>query len=145
MIKNTLSIIFLIALTSCISNQDLRAINSSLSQATYTTVISGVEGGGLGIIFQAKFLLKENNIKTDSMWVNDKRMATEITQVKDTVFISSFYFEEGNPESVDNRMPRSTFFDADIYKGEIRVFIEGQPFKINIEEFTRKETLPLPM
>lgn len=133
--------------TACNSSQQLDELKKAQTSATYYHWVSGVSGGGKGMMFMAKFTTPETSIQSDSMWVNEVALPSEVTRVGDTLFTSGFYFLKGNPEaqSEEERMPSNSFLNASEYQGKLRVFTETDTFLLPLGTFKKVSPPQFPM
>lgn len=128
--KNSIYIICLVFLASaCNMLKPTRKIEKSLSEATYQKWTMGVKDGGRGITFRVKFYNLNQELLSDTLWVNNVAMETELTNVGDTTYVSAFY--------TTNVEYKPTLVLDTAYTGLLNIYAKDKRYKMKIKGFKR--------
>lgn len=132
MVKTWKLIIPCVLLASCSLLNPVHNYEKALYNATAQKWVAGIKGGGSGLIFRVKFYQLEEEIHSDTLWINNTPLDVEITRIADTTYISSFY--------VINQENYGTSLAADTaYSGILNLKINEKNRKLNLKDF---EILP---
>jgi hypothetical protein len=120
----------ILILSGCTVLSPVSGYKKSLTKATAERWAGGARGSGRGVTFRLHFYQLETEIKTDTLWVNDIPLTTEVTHVGDTTFVNASYFS-ATPEQ------KSLANDLD-YSGHLQIYIKDQAKRLPITTFTIK-------
>ena len=134
--KNYLGIILVTAfLLSCATIQ-LKPYKQALVEATAQKWTSGARGGDRGVTFRLKFY-KLQELKADTLLVNNTPMGTEITKVGDTLYVTSFVH-------VPQDAPMPKLIRDTTFSGYLNVFVKNENHLLNIKSFKQIPTTLYP-
>lgn len=122
-------IICVLFISACHSLKPLNSFEKSLAEASYQKWTMGARGGDRGIIFRVKFYELGQELKSDTLWVNNIPMETEVTNVGDTTYVSAFY-----TTNVDYKP--SLVLDT-AYAGSLNIYVTDTRYRMAIKSFAR--------
>ena len=107
-----------------------------MATATAQKWFAGVREGGRGVTFRVTFY-QLDELKADTLWVNNTPLATEITKVGDTTYVTSFVH-------VTEDQSNKPLVTTDQFSGELQIYTKGKKEKLAINSFKNLEPTMYP-
>lgn len=126
--KQSIFIIALALFTSCSIIMPTYTYKQALSTSTSQEWAAGVRNGGRGVTFRVTFYQLDEELKADTLWVNNYPLETEITRVGDTTYITSFIH-------VLDDQPEQPLIKDDVYSGKLQVYIKDKKKELDVGSF----------
>jgi hypothetical protein len=126
--KNTFYIFSaVIILSACKMLGSKSNYEDAFYEATAQKFAMGARGGDRGVTFQVKFYNLGQELKSDTLWVNNIAMQTELTNVGDTSFVSAYYATQ-----IEHQPP--LVLDT-AFTGALNVYMNDKRYKMKINSF----------
>ena len=132
--KNALILSLFMFVIGCSSLSPLSTYEKSMARATAERWSSGAPGGARGVTFRVNFYQLEEALSSDTLWVNGVPLNTEVNQVGDTTYVSSFFTTE--------EVEAKTLANAADYQGRLRLLIKEKVHYLDLERFEIVRTEP---